>query len=209
MKLYLSSYRVPVPEALFGLLKKPPTDCTMAIIPNAKDYKLPQERAQSLDELIYDLAKFGFKTDVIDLREYDEPEQLRQKLQSYDVLWAAGGNTFILRSEFKRTGLDSLLGQLLQSGLVYCGESAGAIVAGASLDGAEIGDDPDVADEVIAEGLGFVPNIIVPHADSTGYVEYLNHMKQQYPDDPRVLYLNDNQALVVDGDQEKIVSATG
>lgn len=211
MKLHLSSYRIPVPEALFALLEKPPTECVVAVIPNAKDYKLPGERAQSLDELVYDLAALGFKSEVIDLREYESEDidQLAQKIASCDLAWFAGGNTFILRSELRRTGLDNVLIKLLENGLVYCGESAGAIVAGSSLEGAEIGDDPDVADEAIIQGLSYVPTIIVPHADSSEYVEYINHMKQTHPDSSQLIYLNDSQALIVQEGQQKIVSATG
>lgn len=211
MKLYLSSYHVPVPDALLEMLPKAATECAVAIIPNAKDFKLPDERAQSIDELIYDLAKFGFKCEVIDLREYEieEIEQLKQKFQAFDVVWAAGGNTFILRSELKRTGLDSCLRGLVESGVVYCGESAGAIVAGKTLAGTELADEPELADEVILEGLGLLDKIIVPHADSPDFVEYANLMRKTHDDDPQVIYLNDDQALVVNGDQQKIVSATG
>ncbi len=171
---------------------------------------MPQERAQSLDELMYDLAKFGFKSDIVDLREYEEPEALKEKLEGYPVIWAAGGNTFILRSELERTGIDLIFAKLLEdSGIVYCGESAGAIVAGRSLEGADVGDDPDLADRYIGTGLGLVNAILAPHADSQEYVEYINHMKKLYPEFGQVMYLGDSQALIVDGGEQKIVSATG
>ncbi|HSX47006.1 MAG TPA: Type 1 glutamine amidotransferase-like domain-containing protein [Patescibacteria group bacterium] len=205
MKLYLSSYRVPTPEKLFGLLNKPPIDARVAIIPNAKDYKLPNERAQKLDELIYDLAKYGFSTEVVDLRDYEDEATLRPMLQGYDLLWAAGGNTFILRSEIRRSGLEALLPELLDAGMVYCGESAGAIVAGLTLEGAEVADESELADEVIEEGLGLVPRIIVPHADSSDFVEYINHIKKHFGDDPRLLYLRDNEALAIDTAQGETV----
>lgn len=198
MKLYLSSYRVPTPEELFKLLPKPPTECSVAIIPNAKDYKLPEERAKSLDDLIYDLAKFGFKTDVVDLREYDDdPDNVRAALVDHEVLWLAGGNTFMLRSELQRSGLDQVILGLLQDGMIYCGESAGAIVAGRTLEGSEDADDPELADKKIVAGLGLLDKIIVPHADSPDYVEYINKMKKTHGNDQDVIYLNDNQALVV------------
>jgi dipeptidase E len=196
VKLYLSSYRVPTPDALFALLPKPPTECSIAVIPNAQDDKLPQERAQRIDELIYDLAKFGFKTEVIDLREYDEGQSLREQLQGHDVVWAAGGNTFVLRSEMHRSGFDAIIRELLENGLVYCGESAGAIVAGLTLKGTEIADDPDLADELIWEGLALMDKIIIPHADNANFQEYINHIKKQYDGDSRVVYLNDDQAIV-------------
>lgn len=197
MKLYLSSYRIPTPDELFALLPKPPTQCSVAIVPNAKDYKLPDERAQSLDELIYDLAKHGFKTEIIDLRDFSDPDTLKAALEPHDILWLAGGNTFMLRSEMQRSGLDQIIRPLIKEGKVYCGESAGAIVAGRSLEGSEDADDPELADEKIIEGLGLIDKIIVPHADSPDFVEYVGNMKKKHQDDPDVIYLNDNQALVI------------
>lgn len=208
MKLYLSSYRVPTPHNLFALLPKPPAECKLAIIPNAKDDKLPEERWQKLDELTADLQKLGFKTiDIVDLREYDDGEQLYSVLLGYDVLWAAGGNTFVLRSEMRRSGFENVINKLLAEGKVYCGESAGAIVAGLTLQGAEVGDDPQLADQVIVEGLHLVDRIIAPHADSLDFPEYINHMRQLYKDSNLVTYLNDDQALIVDGSNEFVHSA--
>jgi dipeptidase E len=197
MKLYLTSYRIPTPDELFALLPKPPTECRVAIIPNAKDYKLPQDRASSLDELIYDLAKYGFATTVVDLREYADPVMLKEALQPYELVWVAGGNSFILRSEMRASGFEAIIQDLLANGMVYAGESAGAIVAGTSLEEAAVADEPDLADEYITEGLGLIDKIIAPHADSPEYVEYINHIKKRYGNDPRVVYLKDDQALVV------------
>lgn len=197
MKLYLTSYRIPTPDELFKLLPKPAIECKVAIIPNAKDYKLPQERADSLDELIYDLAKYGFATSVVDLREYDDAQRLKEALQSFELLWVAGGNSFMLRSEMRLSGFEDIIRELLDGGMVYAGESAGAIVAGTSLEEASVADEPDMADEYITEGLRLVDKIIAPHADSPDFIEYINHVKKRYGDDPRVVYLRDDQALVV------------
>lgn len=197
MKLYLSSYRIPTPDELFALLPKPAMECKVAIIPNAKDDKLPQERAQSLDELIYDLAKYGFATTVVDLRDYDDPARLKEALEPFELLWVAGGNSFILRSEIRLSGFEEIVRDLLEAGAVYAGESAGAIVAGTSLEEAEVADDPEVADEYITEGLGLIDKVIAPHADSPDFVEYINNVKKRYGDSDTVVYLRDDQALAV------------
>lgn len=207
MKLYLSSYRAPVIEELLALLSKPAAECKVAIIPNAKDYKLPAERALSLDELIVYLGGWSFRCDVIDLREFEaETEVLAGTLKTYDLIWMAGGNTLLLREEMQRSGFDLIVKDVILHGVVYVGESAGAIVAGLSLDGSEIADDPELADETITEGLGLINKIVVPHADSLEYIEYVNAMKKRYAADPNVLYINDNQAFIVNGEDQKIVA---
>jgi dipeptidase E len=208
MKLYLSSYRAPVASELFALLPKPPEQCKLAIIPNAKDAKLPEERALKLDELTLDLNNLGLASDIVDLRDYDDGQSLFEALKTYDGVWVAGGNTFVLRSEMQRSGFDEIVKQLLDTGFVYCGESAGAIVAGVSLVGAEIADEPELAETKIDTGLDLVANIFVPHADSSDFVEYVNYMKKLYTDDPNVVYLGDKQAYVVSDNYQKIVDAS-
>jgi len=199
---------VPVPNELFELLPKPAQECRLVIIPNAKDYKLPDERAVSLDELTADLEKLGFMVDITDLRDYDDTESLHERLKSFDVMYVAGGNSFMLRAEMQRSGLDQFLGDLVNNDVVYCGESAGAIVAGTTLEGAEISDEPELADMYIADGLSLVNKVVAPHADSIEFVEYINSMKKRYPDNAQVIYINDNQALVVNDSDQKIVTAS-
>lgn len=197
MKLYLSSYRIPEPNALFALIGKPLAECRVASIPNAKDDQLPEIRAQKTDELSDYLTNLGLKSDVIDLRDYEDPEQLKHALMEYDLIWVNGGNTFVLRAEMHRSGFDQIIDGILQEGKVYGGESAGAIVAGITLEGFEVADDPELADEVYWDGLGLVDKIVAPHIDNPDFTEYVNHIKKIYSGDERVLYLNDNQALVV------------
>jgi dipeptidase E len=206
MKLYLSSYRVPTPSDLAALLPKPLTECRTAIIPNAKDYQLPELRAQKTDELSDYLNRLGMKSEVVDLRDYDSPEQLKTAFVNYDLIWANGGNTFVLRSEMHRSGFDQIINGLLADGKVYGGESAGAIVAGVTLEGFEIGDDPDETEEVLWEGLGLTDKIIAPHIDNPDFIEYTNHIKKLYATDSRIIYLGDRQAFVVNGTEHKIVT---
>lgn len=197
MKLYLSSYRFPEPEELLRLFVKYPLASKLAIIPNAQDYRLPDERGDRLDELTADLAKIGLESDIVDLREHEDAEILYETLKNYDGLWVAGGNSFVIRSEMRRSGFDSIIQKLLKLGLVYCGESAGAIVAGLTLQGTEPADEPELADHIIWEGLGLTERIIAPHADNQAFTEYINHMKKLYKGNDRVLYLNDDQAFIV------------
>lgn len=196
-KLYLSSYRVPTPDKFFDLLLKPPAGCRVAVIPNAKDYNPPEERQEKLDELATDLAKLGFKSDVVDLRKFSDSQTIYDALYEYDAMWAAGGNTFVLRYEMHRSGFDTAITKLLDVGRIYAGESAGAIVAGLTLRGCEIADNPAEAKEIIWDGLGLVDKILAPHADSPDFPQYVEHMKSLYKDSDQVVYLNDDQALVV------------
>jgi dipeptidase E len=206
MKLYLTSYRIPVPDELFAMLPKSSPETKLAYIPNAKDYKSPSEYQESMEDVRLYSEQLGFSGDVVDLRMFTTSQALYEKLKAYDLIWVLGGNTFILRHEMRRSGFDSIIGKLLEAGRVYIGESAGAIVAGANLKGAEVADEPELAKELVWEGLTLADLIIAPHADSQDFPGYVDFMMEFYKGDKRLTLLNDNQALVIEGSQQKIVT---
>lgn len=206
MKLYLSSYRVPAPDELISLLGKDPTTVELAIIPNAKDYKELEERTFKLEDLAKYFRAIGFQVTFVDLREYAGAEDLYEALKHYDLIWACGGNTFVLRHEMKRSGFDEAIRRLLDDGKVYGGDSAGAIVAGANLKGFERVDDPELASPVIWEGMKLVDKTIVPHADSPDFIATTEEVAKNYPQEELII-LNDDQALVVDGEYQSVVRA--
>jgi dipeptidase E len=206
MKLYLSSYRVPAPDELISLLGKPASSVELAIIPNARDYNSMEERTQGLEELATYFRAMGYKVTFVDLRECAGAEELYDKLKQYDLIWACGGNTFILRYEMKRSGFDEAVRKLLDEGKVYGGDSAGAIVAGASLKGFELADDPELAQSVIWDGMQLIEKTIMPHADSPDFTAATDEVRKNYPSE-ELIVLNDNQAFVVDGARQEIVAA--
>ncbi|WP_428668845.1 Type 1 glutamine amidotransferase-like domain-containing protein [Reyranella sp.] len=85
------------------------------------------------------------------------------------LVWAVGGNAFLLRRAMWQSGFDRWLPSRVQEGmLIYGGWSAGAVVAGPDLDGIELMDDPGMTAEgyeagVVREGLGLVDFTVVPH----------------------------------------------
>lgn len=108
---------------------------------------------------------------LVDLRNFSDSSALAGQLAGYDMRWVMGGNTFCLRYEMRRSGFEKALPLLLRQGIVYAGESAGAVVAGTSLTGIEAADDPEFAETPIKEGLGLVPYFVLPHVDSEDFKE--------------------------------------
>ena len=153
----------------------------MAVITNALDYIPTIDRilyAQTQFDAVHYFNDNGFDASLIDLRYYfGRSAALRELLLRYRVIWALGGNAFLLRRAMNESGFDSFIAELLDNdGLIYGGWSAGACVAGSSLRGIDLMDKPDAeADgytpgKIIWEGLHFVPFTIVPHYRS-GHVE--------------------------------------
>lgn len=171
MRLYLSSYRIgDRAGALLALLGG---GARAAIIGNALDLITPAARQQHRGE-VYDpeaqFAALGIAAEDLDLRDYfGRPAELAPVLARYDLVWALGGNAFVLRRAMKQSGFDTIIADMLdRDEIVYGGFSAGAVIAAPTLAGIELMDDPAPVPagydpETVWEGLGLVDFSIVPH----------------------------------------------
>jgi dipeptidase E len=206
MKLYLSSYRIPTPNDIAELLGKPLTSVAVALIPNAKDYYIKRAKDFKVSDLAAYMRNLGLKVDIVDLQDYSDLEILREKLSSYHLIWAMGGNTYMLRDQMQRSGFDKIIAKLLDSGIVYGGDSAGALVAGQSIAGVESADEPEFAEELIKEGLSLVPFVILPHVDNPEFASVLPEFRGVHHSKD-IIELKDSQAVVFDGNEHKTVEA--
>lgn len=208
MKLYLSSYRIPVPEALAQLVGKPLSEIKVALIPNASDYYIKRAKDFKTNELVLYLEQFGLNVTNVDLQDYTDAGKLKEVLSDYDLIWARGGNTYMLRYQMRRSGFEQIIGELLEQGIVYGGDSAGALVAGISIAGVEAADEPAFAEEVIAEGLDLVPYAILPHVDNPEFAEVLP-LFYEAQTGKNVIELKDSQAVLFDGNKHTIINGKG
>ena len=171
MRLYLSSYRFGA--AMGRLVDLVGAGARIAVVSNALDLISEESRrayARNVHDPLADLAERGFAPFDLDLRDYfGRPDALDQALEGVGMVWAVGGNAFLLRRAMAQSGLDAILARrLARDDLVYGGWSAGACVAGASLRGIDLMDEPEAVAEgydpaPIYDGLGFVDFVIVPH----------------------------------------------
>lgn len=212
MRLYLSSFRNgDAPEELLKLLAK---GRRTALVCNAVDFETAAERQRKLQEETERLRAIGLDPSEVDLRDYfGKPEALRKELSKFDLIWVRGGNVFILLRAFKQSGADKVIAELLaKDKLVYGGYSAGAVVLCPTMHGVDLVDDPTVVPtgynpEIIWEGLGIMPKMIVPHyksdhpesAATDRTVQYLEHKNIPFTT------LRDGEAIVVDGHTERVV----
>lgn len=206
MKLYLSSKFIPSPDDLATLIGKSINTISVALIPNSKDFFAERARKYLVNDFVEQMDQLGLNVEVVDLRNYSDDSTLKQKLANYDLIWAMGGNTFNLRYEMRRSGFERIIHQLLDEGVVYGGDSAGALVAGISIAGVESADKPQFAEEVINEGLNLVPFFLLPHVDSPGYAHVVPIFKDLHQGDDNIIELKDSQAFIFDGNSHQIVT---
>jgi dipeptidase E len=171
MRLYLSSYRIG--DRAGSLLALLGNGRRAAVIENALDnfsasaHEIHRHQAH---DPIDELASLGIAGTRLDLRDYfGDPEGLRATLSRFDLVWATGGNAFVLRRAMKQSGFDDVITDMLDNDeIVYGGFSAGAVVAAPSLEGIHLMDDPDEVPygydrEIVWDGLGLIDHAIVPH----------------------------------------------
>src|SRR5688572_1729614 len=76
------------------------------------------------------LHAHGFLCQSLDIAGWSGPA-LAEHLAGFDALYIQGGNTFHLLDQMRRSGADRIIQELvIGHGTVYCGVSAGSIVAG-------------------------------------------------------------------------------
>jgi peptidase E len=88
-------------------------------------------------------------------------EDLRDRLLAQDVIWVGGGNTANMLAIWRVHGLDSVLREAWESGIVLAGASAGMICWFEASITDSFG--PQLA--ALEDGLGFLPGSACPHYD--------------------------------------------
>jgi len=174
VRLYLSSYRLG--DRFDELVAAAGAGARAAVIANAVDL-IPIEDRLAYARTGFDpVGRFrthGLDADELDLRAFfGKPAALAAALADVRLVWANGGNAFLLRRAMRQSGLDEILKRRVPAGeLIYGGWSAGAVVAGPSLRGIDLMDEPYVVADGYAaapvwEGLALVDFSIVPHFES-------------------------------------------
>ena len=90
--------------------------------------------------------------------------------------------------------------------MVYVGESAGAIITAKDIDYNKLMDDKSVAEELSnTEGLNEVDFYVLPHLGEEPFVESAQDTLDTYSDQLNLLSLNNRQAVLVEGEEVKVL----
>jgi len=172
MKLYLSSYKI---GNKGNVLKEMVDNNNLhaVYISNAFDaVNNIQAKNTHEQEDIHELIDLGFSVEHLDLRNFfNKPAELKDKLESFSLIWVSGGNVFVLRQAMKLSGFDKFIRELLDKNIVYGGYSAAVCVLSPKLNGYHIVDDPNANpyrndSSVIWEGLDLIDWTFAPHFNS-------------------------------------------
>ncbi len=208
MKLFLSSISIAEQnqEAFVVLVDKPKQDIRVALIENGADPYPEDHREWVVNAREMIRATVG-EIISFDLREYVGKGNLEEDLTGFDVIWVGGGNVFYLRWISRESGFDTVIKKLVAKGMLYGGDSAGAIIAGPTIDHFQPADTPEKAPEIILDGFGLTDVVVVPHFDNEKFKPTMSGIKEAFEEKTnyKLTFLNDNQALVIKDDTQKVI----
>lgn len=152
------------------------------------------------------LRGLGYRVTDLDIESSSSGDAARA-LDRADAVFVSGGNVFHLLQVMRRTEFDRLLTDRVEAGLPYVGASAGACVVGTDIEPLGLLDDPsEAAGLESTTGLGWIDEVIVPHAD--GIVSgraVVDDLRARYEERFTLRMLADDQALLVSGDSRSVI----
>ena len=112
--------------------------------------------------------------------------------------------------ELNKKQLLPLIKEQIRDGLVYIGESAGAIITAKDIDYNKLMDDKTVATELFdTAGLGEVNFYILPHYGEEPFTDSSQKTFEMYKNQLDLMRINNSQAVIVNDKGIKVVSEQG
>ncbi len=123
---------------------------------------LPTATGDSAERIVRFYASFGDKADATHVPLFDRTgDDLRALLLAQDVIQVGGGNTANMLAIWRVHGVDAILREAWEAGIVLTGVSAGAICWFEACVTDSFG-----GTDALEDGLGFLAGSMCPHYDS-------------------------------------------
>jgi dipeptidase E len=123
---------------------------------------VPTASAEDASYIVAFYSTYGRKAEASHLTFFPwPPEDLREVLLRQDVIYVGGGNTANMLAIWRVHGMDEILREAWEDGIVLCGSSAGMICWFEA--GVTDSFGPEL--EGMRDGLGFLPGSACPHYD--------------------------------------------
>ena len=223
MKLLLTSNGITSPEIeqAFEKFVNGRTNLKVTIIPTASDpiewvlekdgdvapydsvAKLTKERDNDFEkgQLYLYYKNKGFDVTIVDLKE--NPQRIKEKLHNVDIIDVPGGDANWLLDWAKKSGIGEYLKDLLDSGVIYVGASAGNGILMPDIGLTWWNKKWKSADHI---GFGIIDFVLCVHQkeedklkSKNNLIELKNNYQAEFP--WKIYLVQDGQAIVVDGDK--------
>ncbi len=133
-------------------------------------------------------------------------EDVLNKLKENDYIYVSGGNTFFLLQELKRTGADKIIIDEINSGKLYIGESAGAMIVSPNIEYAKEMDDCKMGSDLNTfEALSVIDVYPVPHYTNFPFAKAAERIITKYESKINLYPINNSQVILVEKDDIRVV----
>lgn len=189
----------PAQEVLREFTGKPNNGIRLAFCANAGN-RYENDRKEYIEIARQELINSNYQLVELDLNS--DIKEILEILSKVDATFFTGGSFYYLMGLFNKSGLTEHYEGLLDKGLIHIGFSAGSMICSNDFKGYD--SFAEYKDESISKALGLFPYYLVPHySDKPKYNKaFEDIIKAGYQN---VIPLTNNQAIIVDGDEWKIV----
>lgn len=200
-KMFLASSFVDVADLFVKFTEEECAGKTVTFIPTAS---LVEEVKFYVGAGREALEKHGLIVDELEISTATK-DKIESTIQKNDYIYIAGGNTFFLLQELKRTGADKIIAEQINSGKLYIGESAGSIVVSRNIEYVKDMDDftaaPNIGTFSSLDVIDFYP---VPHYTNFPFKESVESIISSYEGKIDLCPISNTQAIVVNGSKFEI-----
>ena len=200
-KLFLCSYFAGVKDTFKDFMNNDTKGKKVLFIPTAN---VDEETKFLVDEAKEVFKNLGMEVEDLEISKLDE-KTIKNKVEKANYLYIGGGNTFYLLQELKRKNLIDFIKNRVNSGMVYIGESAGAIITSKDIEYNDLMDDKTIAKDLKEySGLNLVDFYIVPHLNEFPFEESSKQTVEKYKDKLNIIAINNSQAIIVKDEKFEI-----
>ena len=115
-------------------------------------------------------------------------------------MYVSGGNTFYLLQELKRKKILDTIKDKISNGMLYIGESAGAIITSKNIEYNQIMDNKEIAPDLDNyEAMNITDFYILPHSNEFPFVESTKETIKIYGNKLNLLPISNSEAVFVNG----------
>jgi len=207
MKLLLTSMGITnksIEDAFLRLVGKPASDIKVAFVPTAAN-EAPGDKWWLIKDLIK-LTEMGTQVDIVDIAVLPL-EMIKERIKEADVLFFEGGSDFYLMHWIKKSGFVDMIEDLLKT-KVWVGVSSGSIITGLTTSGEEEGLYGEADKYGEPKGLKIVSFETRVHLGSKAFPNITKEKVKKLAEKSKntIYALDDNSAIVVDGDKLEVIS---
>lgn len=196
-KLFLSSSFEDV-YTLLSTFEEKLVDKRVTLIPTAS---IVEEVTFFVDSGKKALEKLGLIVDELELSTATI-EEIELKIESNDIIYVTGGNTFFLLQEMKKTGADKLIIDEVNAGKLYIGESAGSVITAPSIEYVSSMDSSEKAQDLENfNALNLVNFYPIPHYNNQPFKKMAHKIVEDYSSKLNLQPISNNEVILINGNK--------